>query len=385
MTFYYDSIYGLDFKYFESIGYNLIELQYNDFSYIANLKDNDVLFTTLDTIDNINELVNANLKLNIFLFIKHEYCNEHRRKAIVKNRNTNHNIYFLTTHLDKYSIDNDLSFKNRCYPFTNLFSNVAYKIKDNRTKKFNFFNRSINLRRVKLFELLKKSNIQLKDCYYTFGNIIKKDTFGDINTIEGFINYRNRPGRGRSGKDDLVIDIEYLNQFVSEFFIYEDKEAVALGQIQRSDTNDIYDTININSLDSYISFTIESSGDSGDDLRLTEKTIRSWLCKNIFLSLQCNGFNSALRGFGIETFEDVFGLEIGWDDNKTETERIEIFVDALKRINELSIDEVKAIYESDSVQQRLEKNYKFIIDSFNPTNTILEIEKLIGYENNVLK
>ena len=46
-----------------------------------------------------------------------------------------------------------------------------------------------------------------------------------------------------------------------------------------------YDTININSLDSYISFTIESSGDSGDDLRLTEKTIRSWLCKNIFLSL----------------------------------------------------------------------------------------------------
>jgi len=385
MTFYYDSIYGLDFKYFESIGYNLIELQYSDFSYIANLKDNDVLFTTLDTIDNINESVNPNIKLNIFLFIKHEYCNEHRRKAIVKNRNTNHNIYFLTTHLDKYSIDNDLSFKNRCYPFTNLFSNVAYKIKDNRTKKFNLFNRSINLRRLKIFELLKKADIQLNQCYYTFGNIIKKDTFGDINTIDAFINYRNRPGGGRSGNDDLVIDTQYLNQFVNEFFIYEDKEAVALGQIQSSDTNDIYDTININSLDSYISFTIESSGDSGDDLRLTEKTIRSWLCKNIFLSLQCNGFNSALRTFGIETFEDVFGLEIGWDDNKTETQRIEIFVEALKRINALSIDEVKAIYESDSVQQRLEKNYKFIIDSFNPTNTILEIEKLIGYENNVLK
>ena len=385
MTFYYDSIYGLDFKYFESIGYNLIELQYNDFSYIANLKDNDVLFTTLDTIDNINELVNANIKLNIFLFIKHEYCNEHRRKSIIKNRNTNHNIHFLTTHLDKYSIDNDLSFKNRCYPFTNLFSNIAYKLKDNRTTKFNFFNRSINLRRLKIFELLKKADIQLNQCYYTFGNIIKKNTFGNLSTIEDFINYRNRPGRGRSGKDDLVIDIEYLNHFVSEFFIYEDKEAVALGQIQSSDTNDIYDTININSLDSYISFTIESSGDSGDDLRLTEKTIRSWLCKNIFLSLQCNGFNSALRGVGIETFEDVFGLEIGWDDNKTETERIEVFVDALKRINELSIDEIKTIYESDGVQQRLEKNYKFIMDAFNPTNTILEIEKLIGYENNVLK
>jgi hypothetical protein len=385
MTFYYDSIYGLDFKYFESIGYNLIELQHNDFSYIGNLKDNDVLFTTLDTIDNINESVNPNVKLNIFLFIKHEYCNEHRRKAIVENRNTNHTIYFLTTHLDVYSIENDISFKNRCYPFTNLFSKVAYIPNNNRTKKFNFFNRSINLRRLKIFELLKKKGIELNECYYTFGNIIKKDTFGNLSTIEDFINYRNRPGGGRSGNDDLVIDTEYLNQFINEFFIYENKDEVALGQIQSSDTNDMYDSINTNSLDSYISFTIESSGDSGDDLRLTEKTIRSWLCKNIFLSLQCNGFNSALRGYGIETFEDVFGLEIGWDDNKTETQRIELFVDALKRINELSIDEVKAIYESDSVQQRLEKNYKFIMDSFNPTNTILEIDKLIGYENNVFK
>lgn len=385
MTFYYDSIYGLDFKYFESIGYNLIELQYNEFSYIDNLKDNDVLFITLDTIDKINESVNPNVKLSIFLFIKHEYCNEHRRKAIIKNKNTNHTIHFLTTHLDEYSIENDLSFKNRCYPFVDLFSNVAYITNNNRTKKFNFFNRSINLRRLKIFELIKKTDIELNQCYYTFGNIIKKDTFGNISTIEDFINYRNRPGGGRSGNDDLVIDTEYLNQFVNEFFIYEDKDAVAAGIIQSSDTNDMYNTINENSLDSYISFTIESSGDSGDDLRLTEKTIRSWICKNIFLSLQCNGFNSALRRYGIETFEDVFGLEIGWDDNKTETQRIEIFVDALKRINELSIDEIKAIYESDSVQQRLEKNYKFIMEGFNPTNTILEMQKLIGYESNVFE
>jgi hypothetical protein len=385
MTFYYDSIYGLDFKYFESIGYNLIELQYNDFSYIGNLKDNDVLFTTLDTIDTINESVNSNVKLNIFLFIKHEYCNEHRRKAIIENRNINHTIYFLTTHLDTHSIENDLSFKNRCYTFKNLFSKITYTTNNNRTKKFNFFNRSINLRRLKIFELIKKSRIELNECYYTFGNIIKKDTFGNLTTIEDFINFRSKPGGGRNNNDGLMIDVEYLNQFVNEFYIYEDKEAVALGQIQKSDDNGMYDTINKNSFDSYISFTIESSGDSGDDLRITEKTIRSWLCKNIFLSLQCNGFNSALRQYGIETFEDVFGLQIGWDDNKTETQRIEIFVDALKRINELSIDEVKAIYESDSVQQRLEKNYKFIMDSFNPMNTILEIEKLIGYENNVFK
>ena len=37
----------------------------------------------------------------------------------------------ITQQAEKVLLLNDLSFKNRCYPFTNLFSNVAYKIKDN--------------------------------------------------------------------------------------------------------------------------------------------------------------------------------------------------------------------------------------------------------------
>jgi len=380
---YHNEYYGIEFSYFENKGYSLVEIPQNDYTYINKIKNGDVLFIKLDDIDYINASVNKEYKLTIFLFINHEYCNRHRRKAIIENRNINHRIYFLTTHLDNDTTECDLALRTKCLPFKSLFSEKAFQLKDSRNKKYNFFNRSINLRRIKIFELIKKHNIQLKDCYYTFGLIIKKNTFGDIKSISDFINYRNSPGGGRDGNDDLTFDIEYLNQFTNEFFIYENKIDVELGNIQSSDSIDMYDEVNINSLDSYASFIVESSGDSGDDLRLTEKTIRAWLCKNIFISLQCRGFNRALRNNGIETFEDVFGLDTNWDENISETERIETFVNALKRFNELPIEEVEQIYNTDSVQQRLENNYRIVNGCFNPLNAIMEIDKLIGYENNV--
>ena len=147
----------------------------------------------------------------------------------------------------------------------------------------------------------------------------------------------------------------------------------------------MYREINTQSADSYVSFIIESSGDSGDDLRITEKTIRAWLYQNIFLSLQCKGFGRAIRNNGIQTFEDVFNLQSDWDETDSETERIEIFVNALKWFNELSMDEIKKIYNSESVQKRLINNYKVVNGCFNPLNAIMEIDKLISYENNVFK
>jgi hypothetical protein len=174
-----------------------------------------------------------------------------------------------------------------------------------------------------------------------------------------------------------------LDSHRDEFLLLEDRDLVEHGIIQSSSDAEMYREINTQSADSYASFIIESSSDSGDDLRITEKTIRAWLYKNIFLSLQCSGFNRALRNNGIETFEDVFGLEADWDETQSETQRIETFVNALKRFNELPIEVVEKIYNSDSVQKRLENNYRFLNDSFNPFNMIVEIEKLISYENNV--
>lgn len=374
---YHNEYHGIEFSYFENKGYSLIEIPRNDYSYINKIANGDVLFIKLDDIDYINENINKDYKLTIFLFINHEYCNRHRRKSIIDNKNPNHKIFFITTHLDNDTIEYDLALRSKCIPFTLVFSNDI-ELKEFRSKKYNFFNRSINLRRLKAFELLKGTN--LLDCYYTFGNIIKKDTFDNVSNTKEFLEFRNRNGRS---DDDLIINVDLLDSSEHEFLLLENREDVENGVIQSSSNAEMYREINTLSADSYVSFIIESSSDSGDDLRITEKTIRAWLYKNIFLSLQCNGFNRALRNNGIQTFEDVFGLDTNWDEPKSETKRIETFVNALKRFNELSIEEVEHIYNSDSVQQRLENNYRIVNGCFNPLNAIMEIDKLIGYENNV--
>lgn len=379
---YHNEYHGIEFSYFEKNGYTLVEIPQNDYTYIDKISDGDVLFIKLDDIDYINEHINNEYKLTIFLFINHEYCNRHRRKDIIENRNPNHTIYFITTHLDNDTSNYDLALRSKCLPFKKLFSNDI-ELKEVRTKKYNFFNRSINLRRLKAFELLKGTD--LVDCYYTFGNIIKKDTFGNVSNAKEFLEYRNSKGGGRSGDDDLVIDVDLLDDSQDEFVLLENREDVENGVIQSSPDAEMYREINTQSVDSYVSFIIESSGDSGDDLRITEKTIRAWLYQNIFLSLQCKGFNKALRNNGIETFEDVFGLDIDWDETESETQRIETFVNALKVFNELPIESIENIYNSDSVQKRLINNYNIVRGCFNPLNAIMEIDKLISYENNVFK
>ena len=378
--FYHNEYHGIEFSYFASKGFNLIELERNDNSYFQKINDGDVLFIKLDDIDFINQNINQNYKLTIFLFINHEYCNKHRRKDIIQNKNINHKIYFITTHLDNETIDYDLGLRTKCLAFEKLFvKDIELKIE--RNKSFNFFNRSINLRRLKVFELIKDT--ELKNCYYTFGNIIKKDTFKNVTNIKEFIEYRNN--NGRSGNDDLQINIDLLEHHKSKFVLLENRNEVEAGLIQSSSDAQMYREINKLSADSYVSFIIESSGDSGDDLRITEKTIRAWMYKNIFLPLQCSGYSRALRNNGIETFEDVFGLEIGWDETTSETKRIETFVNALKSFNELSIDKVRELYNSSNVQKRLENNYNVLKGCFNPLNAIMEIDKLIGYEDNVFK
>jgi hypothetical protein len=370
--FYCNDYGGLDFN---KLGLQLYNIKLNEYDYIKDIQSGDVLFVRLDDIDIINQLINPSLKITIFLFISHEYCNEHRRISISKNKNPNHSIWFLTSHIDFYSIDNDMSLEARMFPFKEAFSDKAYINPKNRNRKYNFFNRSINLRRLKIFEILKKKNIELLDCYFTFGNIIKHNTFGDINTIKEFVEFRDKENK-------LGIDVDFISKYKDEFKLYENREQVELGIIQASHSNDMYDTINEQSLDSYVSIIIESSGDMGDDYRLTEKTLRAWLCKNIFLTLQCRGFTKLLKQNGIETFEDVFGLDENWDDCE-ELERINKFISALEYINGLSIAKIARIYNKKDIEDRIDKNYNFIMDSFNDDTILAELKKKIGYENNV--
>ena len=70
---YHNEYHGIEFSYFEKNGYELVEIPQNDNTYIDKISDGDVLFIKLDDIDYINEHINNEYKLTIFLFINPEY------------------------------------------------------------------------------------------------------------------------------------------------------------------------------------------------------------------------------------------------------------------------------------------------------------------------
>jgi hypothetical protein len=181
---------------------------------------------------------------------------------------------------------------------------------------------------------------------------------------------------------ELKPDIPYIESKENEFISYEDREWHCVTEYNVQEGNDI---INKNTLDSYVSFVIESSNDTEEDLRFTEKTVRTFLLKTIPLLINVSGYNKALRSHGIQTFEDVFGLDENWDECD-EVERMSKFITALENFNKLSLIEVENIYFSENVQRKLNINFEIIIDSFKDNNLIIkELINKIGYENNVFK
>jgi hypothetical protein len=335
----------------------------------------------------ICNLPNYNIKLNFLILLNQEGISYHSRLNLLRESNPLHRIYFCTTHLDSYTIEHDLSFKPKLFgfkdsAFTSKFSNIEFlkeNINKKRSKKLNFFNRTINIRRLKAFELVKKQNIDLSDSYNTFAFIMMDNVFGGIRKPSEYI---DKIKSYSSVYRELKPDIPYIESKENEFVSYEDREWHCVTDYNVQAGNDI---INKNTLDSYVSFVIESSNDTEDDLRFTEKTVRTFLLKTIPLLINVWGYNKALRSHGIQTFEDVFGLDENWDECG-EVERMNKFITALENFNKLSIKEIEEIYFSESIQRKLNINFEIIMDSFKDNNLIIkELINKIGYENNVFK
>ena len=83
----------------------------------------------------------------------------------------------------------------------------------------------------------------------------------------------------------------------------------------------------------------------------------------------CNAKNK-----GIETFNDIFGLDDNWD-KVDELERVTIFTEKLNEFNNKSTEEIEQLYYRDDIQKRLEHNYQLCINSFN--NLFLLMLKLL--------
>jgi hypothetical protein len=172
----------------------------------------------------------------------------------------------------------------------------------------------------------------------------------------------------------LEIDSEFIDSFIDEFKLLDYDREYIRTNFNGPELNQ-YNFINNLASECYAGFAIESSEDSFNKqpIKVSEKTIRFWFYRQIFLTLQERGLTAELNRNGIETFEDVFGLNKNWDETENELERVKSFTSALEWFNSLSLNKIKKIYNSPHIQLRLQKNYKFVVSAFNKDNLSLEI------------
>ena len=342
-------------------------VQINDHNRLPYLESDDVILIgqihDIDNIfDNIFKLSNTKIICSF-----HEYIHLHIRYSYLEKYN---NIKFLDTHLDLKTFENDLPLQITMYGFNNVFSN-EYKLNDelykilsnNRNIKLNFFNRSISLKRAKIFEILLKNNIQFdSNCSITMGLHLNKFNFPNCNSIEDYVTQKTIE---HPDNRCLDIDCKYLTDNLDKFILLEDEsfhdKNPSVNFQLKDDT--LFDEINKIHSDSYVSFIIESSGDFINDCRYTEKTIRPFLYKNIFFTIGSNGFNKGLKERGIETFNDLFELDDNWDET-SEINRVNIFASKLIEWNNKSIEEIKEIYNRKDIQDRLNSNYNLATNAF---------------------
>lgn len=339
----------------------------NDISDVNVFDDDDVIFLaqSADVDGYYDKFLCLPNKKVIFSF--HEYIHLSTRQDYLKKYS---NVKFLSPHLDNGTKENDLSTLISLYGFVTLFNGMysdeeylKSKFDKKRSKKINFFNRAINLRRAKIFELLIKNNITFQsDVYYTFGLFLCKFNFPHYKTITEYITGQSKLNEGNS---ILNIDCEYLENNKNSCKLNESVEYhYDNPSFNQKWSDNHFNEINEMSLDSYISFVIESSGDFLLDCRYTEKTVRCLLFKNMFFTIGTYGFNTGLKSKGIETFNDVFGLEDSWDE-VDELERVKIFTEKLNEFNNKSTNEIEQLYYREDIQKRLEHNYQLCINSFN--------------------
>jgi hypothetical protein len=329
------------------------------------IDNGDVLFLHQASIESVYPYIPKDKDITVYCFEFHEIIYPHIKERFKElYSDTLAKLFFISTDLEMGK--DDLGFKYTIPAFRNLF-NVKPTDNTNRSVKYNLFNQSVNFRRLKVFELLKRSNfVNTLDSAVSFGMVFMSVTFDGVKGIRDYL--RVRAEQLKFKDRGVSIDIDYIEGFSNEFSLFGHNRDTIKDDIQHGEP--IYlqlDSVNTISNDSYISFIIESCDGSFIDTRITEKTLRAIYYKNIFLVLQNDNIQKLLRDIGFKTFEDIFELPTDWDI-KNETDKITKFTNSIRYINELPIENVKEIYNRENVQQRIQYNYNLLCELFNPQN-----------------
>ena len=339
------------------------------------IDNGDVLFLHQASIESVYPYIPKDKTITIYCFEFHEIIYPHVKERFKElYSDTLAQLFFISTDLNmgKY----DLGFKYTIPAFKNLF-NIQPTHTTERSVKYTLFNQSVNFRRLKVFELLKRSNfVKALDSAISFGMVYMSVQFDEVKGIRDYL--AARIDQLKFKVKGVDIDIDYIESFSNDFNLFGFNRDTIKEDIQHGEP--IYlqlDSVNKISNDSYISFIIESCDGSFIDTRITEKTLRAIYYKNIFLVLQNDNIHSLLRDMGFKTFEDIFALNNDWD-TINENNKIITFTDTINYINELPIEKVNEIYNRKDVQQRLEYNYDLLCELFkthNLTNKIILTNK----------
>tara|TARA_Y100000389_G_scaffold159179_1_gene160880 strand:- start:595 stop:1821 length:1227 start_codon:yes stop_codon:yes gene_type:complete len=100
-------------------------------------------------------------------------------------------------------------------------------------------------------------------------------------------------------------------------------------------------------------------------LQFGEKTMLPMTSKSIFFVNSYSDIEKHLNKIGIETFSDLFDVEY---DSLMLDRRSKKMFDIIDIVNNLSIEDIKEIYNREDVQEKLEKNYNYILYHRNKTN-----------------
>jgi hypothetical protein len=339
------------------------------------IDNGDVLFLHQASIESVYPYIPKDKKITVYCFEFHEIIYPHVKERFKDlYSDTLAELFFISTDLERGKYD--LGFQYTLPAFRNLF-NIQPTHNTERSVKYTLFNQSVNFRRLKVFELLKRSNfVKSFDSAVSFGMVFMSVTFDGVKGIRDYLTQRAEQLKFKDRGVD--IDIDYIERFKDEFNLFGFNRDTIKDDIQHGEP--IYlqlDSVNKISNDSYISFIIESCDGSFIDTRITEKTLRAIYYKNIFLVLQNDNIHSLLRSIGFKTFEDVFYLNDGWD-TINETYKIGTFTKWINYINQLPIEKVNELYNRKDVQQRLEHNYNLLCQLFkthNLTNKIILTNK----------
>lgn len=339
------------------------------------IDNGDVLFLHQASIESVYPYIPKDKKITVYCFEFHEIIYPHVKERFKDlYSDTLAELFFISTDLERGKYD--LGFQYTLPAFRNLF-NIQPTHTTERSVKYTLFNQSVNFRRLKVFELLKRSNfVKSLDSAVSFGMVFMSVTFDGVKGIRDYLTQRAEQLKFKDRGVD--IDIDYIERFKDEFNLFGFNRDTIKDDIQHGEP--IYlqlDSVNKISNDSYISFIIESCDGSFIDTRITEKTLRAIYYKNIFFILQNDNIHSLLRSIGFKTFEDVFYLNDGWD-TINETYKIGTFTKWINYINQLPIEKVNELYNRKDVQQRLEHNYNLLCQLFkthNLTNKIILTNK----------